>query len=258
MRILVTNDDGINAQGLAALSRAAAALGDVAVVAPDMERSGVAHSISLAQPLRLRKVHHGERFFGHAVSGSPVDCVKIACSEVLDGPPDLLLSGINLGSNAAINVLYSGTVAAAIEGAMLGIPSCAFSLDEVEQPDFDEAALVVHALLERLLECPLEPHTLLNVNLPGLPRSRIQGVRVTHQSRTGYHEFYQERRDPWNRRYYWIAGELKRDYENEPDSDLRALQEGYVSVSPLHYDLTHYPSIPALRNRLAAQWHDDP
>jgi len=258
VRILLTNDDGIHAQGLAALHGALGDLGEVTVVAPDMERSGVAHSITLAQPLRIREVYHGEQFFGYAVNGVPADCVKLACREILREAPDLLLSGINLGPNAAINVLYSGTVAAAIEGAMLGIPSIAFSLAEVEQPDFREASLVARELLGRHLADGLEPRALLNVNIPGLPRSRIKGVRVTHQSRTSYRELYEKRVDPWGRTYYWITGELNRDFEQEPDSDLRALHDGYVSITPLQYDLTDYRAIPALRERLAAVWQARP
>ena len=254
MRILLTNDDGINAQGLAVLRRVAEGFGEVTVVAPDMERSGVAHSISLAQPLRIRNVYHGDEFFGHAVNGSPVDCVKLACSEILAEPPELVLSGINLGSNAAINVLYSGTVAAAIEGAMLGVPSIALSLNESERPDFEAAGRGVQELLPRLLDAGIPPRTLLNVNIPGLPRSKIRGIRLTHQSRTGYDEFHEKRHDPWNRTYYWITGELRRDFEQEPDSDLRALQDGYISVTPLQYDLTNYESMAALRPRLAAEW----
>ncbi len=257
MRILLTNDDGVKAQGLGAAADVLADLGQVTLVAPDMERSGVAHSISLAQPLRIRRVYHGEAFFGYAVSGSPVDCVKLACSEVLDAPPDLLVSGINLGPNAAINVLYSGTVAAAIEGAMLGIPAVAFSLDETERPDFDEAALVARQVLQSVLQDGVPEHTLLNVNIPGIPRSQIKGIRVTHQSRTGYGEMYEKRQDPWKRSYYWITGQLNRDYEQEPESDLRALRSGYVSVTPLHYDLTCYDAMPALREHLTAEWTGD-
>jgi len=251
LRILLTNDDGINAQGLAALHNVLADIGDVTIVAPDMERSGVAHSITLAQPLRIRRVYHGDQFYGHAVNGSPVDCVKLACSEILDSPPDLVLAGINLGPNVAINVLYSGTVAAAIEGAMLGLPSVAFSLDETERPDFAEAAAVCRDVLDRILAHGIQPPTLLNVNVPSLPRAEIKGIRVTHQSRTAYDEHYDKRHDPWQRCYYWITGELRRDYEQEPDSDLRALRDGYVSVTPLHHDLTHYETIDALRRSLA-------
>jgi 5'-nucleotidase len=252
VRILLTNDDGINAQGLAALRRAVAGLGDVTVVAPDMERSGVAHSITLIQPLRIRKVYHGDAFFGYGINGAPADCVKLACSQILDQPPDLLLSGINLGANAAINILYSGTVAAAVEGAMLGIPSIALSLAETERPDFHEAAHIASELVERLHDVGLPEQALLNVNIPGLPRDEVQGVRVTHQSRTGYNDLYEKRVDPWGRTYYWITGELQRHYENEPDSDLRALREGFVSITPLHYDLTCYDTIPELRARLEA------
>jgi 5'-nucleotidase len=254
VKILLTNDDGINAQGLAALRRAVADLGEVAVVAPDMERSGVAHSITLAQPLRIRKVYHGDEFFGHGINGAPADCVKLACREILPSLPDLLLSGINLGANVAINVLYSGTVAAAIEGAMLGVPSIAFSLGETEKPDFDEAARLAREVLEHILSEGVPPHTLLNVNIPGLPRSALKGMRVTHQSRTSYHVLYEKRVDPWGRAYFWITGQMTREFEQEPDSDLRALFDGYISITPLHYDLTHYEAVPALRARLAAEW----
>ena len=255
MRILLTNDDGINAQGLTALRRAAEGLGEVTIVAPDMERSGVAHSISLALPLRIRRICHGDEFFGYGINGSPADCVKLACREILESPPDLLLSGINLGANAAINILYSGTVAAAVEGAMLGLPAIAFSLAETERPDFDEAGATVRRVLDLLLGHRPPPRTLLNVNVPGLPRSRVRGVRVTHQSRTSYSELYEQRVDPWGRAYYWITGEMTRDFEREPDSDLRALADGYVSVTPLHYDLTCYEAIPALRECVAAEWN---
>ncbi len=249
MRILLTNDDGINGQGLAALKRAVEGLGDVTVVAPDTERSGVGHSITLIQPLRIRKVYHGDAFFGYGVNGAPADCVKLACSQILDEPPDLLLSGINLGANAAINILYSGTVAAAVEGAMLGVPSVALSLAETERPDFAEAGAIVRGLLDRLLAGGLPERCLLNVNIPGLPRDAVRGVRVTHQSRTGYNDFYEKRVDPWGRTYYWITGELQQHYENEPDSDLRVLREGFVSITPLQYDLTCYDTIPSLKAR---------
>jgi len=255
MRILLTNDDGINAPGLAALRSAVADLGEVVVVAPDMERSGVAHSITLAQPLRIRKVYHGHEFFGYGINGAPADCVKLACREILDQLPDMVLSGINLGANAAINVLYSGTVAAAIEGAMLGVPSLAFSLAETERPDFAEAAAIARELLEKLLTNWPPPHKLLNVNIPGLPRSRLRGIRVTHQSASAYRELYDKRTDPWGRTYFWITGELTREFEREPESDLRALAEGYISITPLHYDLTAYQAIRELRDRLAAEWN---
>jgi len=254
VRILLTNDDGINAPGLAALRKAAQQLGEVAVVAPDTERSGVAHSITLAQPLRIRRVYHGGEFFGFGINGAPADCVKLACREILDALPDLLLSGINLGANAAINVLYSGTVAAAIEGAMLRVPSVAFSLAEIERPDFDEAAGVALAVLRRVLDHQFPPATVLNVNIPGLPGSRLRGVRVTHQSLTSYRELYERRVDPWGRPYFWITAELARDFEREPHSDLWALAQGYVSVTPLHYDLTNYEAMAELERRLAGQW----
>ena len=254
MRILLTNDDGINAPGLAALRGAVEGLGEATTVAPDTERSGVAHSITVVQPLRIRRIFHGDRFFGYGINGAPADCVKLGCREILGQPPDLLLSGINLGANAAINILYSGTVAAAIEGALLGIPSVAFSLADIDQPDFEAAARIVREVLDRVLEDGLPPRTLLNVNIPGVPRSQIRGIRVTRQSRTQYNDAYEKRIDPAGHSYYWITGDMTRDFEQEADSDLRALKDGYVSVTPLQYDLTNYGAIPALRARLAADW----
>ena len=254
MRILLTNDDGIHAPGLAALRDAVAGLGEATVVAPDIERSGVAHSITLAHPLRIRKVYRDGQLFGYGVNGAPADCVKLGCDRILSGKPDLLLSGINLGPNVAINILYSGTVAGAMEGAVLGIPSVAVSLANVENPNFADAAAVTRDLLGHLLDGELDPRTVLNVNIPPVPRAQIKGVRVTHQSRTGYDDYYERRVDPWGREYYWITGELQRHFEQEPDSDLRALRDGYVSITPLHFDLTQYEAIAALRERLAAEW----
>jgi 5'-nucleotidase len=180
--------------------------------------------------------------------------VKLACREILRSLPDLLLSGMNLGANVAINVLYSGTVAAAVEGAMLGVPSVAFSLAETEKPDFEEAARVAREVLSLILADGVPGRTVLNVNIPGLPRARLRGIRVTHQSRTSYHELYEKRLDPWGRPYFWITGEMTRDFEQEPDADLRALMDGYVSITPVHFDLTHYQAMPELRARLAKEW----
>lgn len=257
MKILLTNDDGINAAGLAALRAAVAGLGEVTVVAPDTERSGVAHSITLAHPLRIRRIYHSGEFFGYGINGAPADCVKLGCREILKAKPDLLLAGINLGANVAINILYSGTVAAAIEGAMLGVPSVAFSVAETEQPDFDEAARIARRVLDGLLGNGVPAGTVLNVNLPGIPEGEVKGIRVTHQSRTSYTDFFERRLDPWGRAYFWITGEMTREFEREPDSDLRALADGYVSITPLHFDLTHYAVLPALRKRLAAEWRGE-
>ena len=254
MRVLLSNDDGILAPGLAALREAVEDLGAVTVVAPDGPQSAAGRSITLDAPVVCRRVHVDGGFWGIGVAGRPADCVKLACREILDELPDMVLSGINLGANAAINVLYSGTVAAAIEGAMLGVPSLAFSLAETERPDFAEAAAIARELLEKLLANWPPPHKLLNVNIPGLPRSRLRGIRVTHQSASAYRELYEKRVDPWGRTYFWITGELTREFEREPESDLRALADGYISITPLHYDLTAYQAIGDLRKRLAAEW----
>ena len=252
MRILLTNDDGVNAPGLAALRDAIADLGEVAVVAPDTEQSGVAHSITLIHPLRVRKVYHGQEFFGYGVSGAPADCVKLACRELLAAPPDLVCAGLNLGANVAINILYSGTVAAAIEGAILGFPSVAFSLAETERPDFPGAAAIAREVLGLILAEPLPERAVLNVNIPGLPCEQVRGIRVTHQSSSTYRETFEKRHDPWGKAYFWITGGINDQFLREPDSDLLALREGYVSVTPIHFDLTHYPAIEPLRRRLSS------
>ena len=276
MRILLTNDDGVYFPGLHALHKAARALGSVSVVAPISEQSGAAHSISILQPLRVSDVYLDGQFFGRGVNGAPADCVRLAVKELLDEPPDVLLSGINLGANTGFCVFYSGTVAAAIEGGLLGIPSMAVSLQSSTQggtraptaggsdaPDFDLAAYVAVRLLDVLAEANANASgspVVLNVNIPALPRSKLKGIRITHQGRTGVEEGFVRRKDPRGRDYYWIdeergggaaAGPGEQDKigtGNTPISgacphfaseDMQALQEGYVSVTPLQCDLTN-------------------
>ena len=237
MLILLTNDDGIYAPGVLALRRELAALGEVELIAPLVERSGTSHSVSIDRPLRMRPVYLNDELIGHSISGTPADCVKVGLSEHLDRLPDLLVAGINLGQNAGVNVLYSGTVAAAIEGAMLGVPSIAVSLDTREEADFDAAARITIGLIERLRARPLPARTMWNVNLPALPEAEIKGVRLTRQSLQVYDERYERRVDPRREAYYWIDGRLDRAVENH-GSDLAALRDGYISVTPLSYDLT--------------------
>ena len=247
MRLVLTNDDGIYAPGIAALREALAPLGDLTVVAPDMEQSGVAHSVTLAHPLRLRKVQQGEQFLGYAVNGAPADCVKLAFYEILDEPPDLIVSGINLGANVGINALYSGTVAAAVEGAILGIPSMAVSIDSLEASDFSVAAETARRLVEKMLEADLPKRTILNVNVPALPREQIRGLRVTRQSQAGYLEEFVKRDHPRGGVYYWIMGEIEHE-PDDADTDLAAVKAGYISVSPLQYDLTNYQLLEQIRD----------
>jgi 5'-nucleotidase len=245
--ILVTNDDGIYAPGLAALYQELRQLGEVMVVAPESEQSAVGHAISLSTPLRVKQAPLAGGGWGWAVSGTPADCVKIALAELLDKTPDLVVSGINLGPNVGINVLYSGTVSAATEAAILGVKQAvAVSLNAYKDADFPTAARLTGQLLARLQEQPLAESICLNVNLPNLPESAIKGVRLTRQDTGPLVEHFDCRIDPRERLYYWLA-DINNRRDLDPDTDYGALQAGYISITPLHHDLTHYPSLKGLR-----------
>jgi 5'-nucleotidase len=239
MRILVTNDDGIMAPGVLALRRAMAEIGHVDVVAPTTHQSAVGHSITLSDPIRAHRVDLGDGIVGQGVEGSPADCVKLAVLELLDEPPDLVASGVNLGANVGINVLYSGTVAAAIEGAFFGIPSVAVSIEDSDSPDFDGAARIARRLVDQWLARDGRGATLLNVNVPDLGPGAPKGVRVAGQSLKGWREGWQRRTDPRGRTYYWMVGDPE-DEEQGADSDVAALAERYVTVTPLRFDLTDH------------------
>jgi 5'-nucleotidase len=241
VRILLTNDDGVYAPGLRALRLELQKLGDVTVVAPATEQSAVGHSITLLAPLVVQEVlDEQNRFMGWAVEGRPADCVKLALLELLPEPPDLVVSGLNAGSNAGINVLYSGTVAAAIEGAFFRRPSIAVSLEYTKPKplDFPRAADLARRVIEQILAHRPGPGTLFNVNIPSLERGPVRGVRVLPQNVAPYVEAYDRRTDPRGRVYFWN----KPDFccpEPHPDTDVTALAEGYVTVTPLQFDLTH-------------------
>jgi 5'-nucleotidase len=245
--ILLTNDDGIYAPGLAALYQELRHLGEVMVVAPESEQSAVGHAISLNTPLRVKKAPLAGDGWGLAVSGTPADCVKIALGELLPRTPELVVSGINLGPNVGINVLYSGTVSAATEAAILGVKQAvAVSLNTYKDADFATAARVTGKLLARLKAQSLAEPICLNVNLPALPEEAIKGVRLTRQDTGPLVEHFDCRVDPRERRYYWLA-EINERQDLDPDTDFGALQAGYISLTPLHHDLTHYPSFNGLR-----------
>ena len=240
MRFLVTNDDGILAHGLSVLVRAAEPLGEVWVVAPDREQSATSHSLTLHHPLRPMK--REERRW--QVDGTPTDCVMLAVEALMPERPDFVLSGVNHGQNMGEDVLYSGTVAAAMEGLALGIPSLAFSFagGDLRADTWlldEQVALVSHLLrhVTALDEFPAD--TLLNVNLPPVPGSRVQGTRLTRLGRRVFSQSLQPMKDPWGRPIYWIGGGSATWAQSADDSDFRAIQEGYVSVTPLHLDLTH-------------------
>jgi 5'-nucleotidase len=240
MNILLTNDDGIYAPGLRAFLEELKHLGKVIVVAPATEQSAASHSITLTQPLIVQEVcdEHNQRI-GWGVEGRPADCVKLAITQLLTQPPDLVISGLNAGSNSGINVLYSGTVAAAIEAAFFGITSIAVSLEYKKTPklDFPKAAVIAKRVVQQILAQKPKPGTLFNVNIPALHDGPPRGLRVVPQGTTPYEERYERRTDPRGRTYFWIASDVTRP-PDRGESDVGALAERYVTVTPLHFNLT--------------------
>ena len=240
MHFLLTNDDGILAHGLDCLARAVEPLGQYTIVAPDREQSATSHSLTLHHP--LRPIRRGERRF--QVDGTPTDCVMLAVEALVEQRPDFVLSGINHGQNMGEDVLYSGTVAAAMEGLALGIPSIAISFAggdlRADLTHLSQQVEVLTPVLRHLTSLPNFPaDTLLNVNLPPVAAGEIKGIRLTRLGRRVYSNSLQPMRDPWGREIYWIGGgEIS--WEGPEDSDFRAIAEGYVSITPLHLDLTHY------------------
>ncbi len=247
MEILITNDDGIYAEGIYALAEALKKAGNVTVVAPDTQRSAVGHAITIADPLRVVPAKRGGKFFGYAASGTPADCVKLGIKSIMKKRPDLVVSGINLGGNQGYNILYSGTVSGATEGALLGIPSIAISLDTFKNPDFRPAAAFAVKLAGLFKKRTLPPGTLLNVNLPNVPAEKLKGVRITNQSLTSFNDWFDKRTDPHGNTYYWMTGDFK-PKDADKASDLNALRAGYISVTPIQFDLTNYKFISELEN----------
>jgi 5'-nucleotidase len=253
VRILLTNDDGIYAPGLRALLPELRKLGEVIVVAPATEQSAVGHSVTLTTPLVVQEVQDEERrAMGWAVEGRPADCVKLALRELLPEPPDLIVSGLNAGSNAGINVLYSGTVAAAIEGAFFRRTSIACSLEytKLKPLDFPRGAELARRVIEQILAQQPPEGTLFNINVPSPERGPIRGIRAVPQNVAAYVETYDRRIDPRGRMYFWANPDY-RCPDPHPDSDVTALHEGWITVTPLRFDLTH----PVLMEQMSAwQW----
>lgn len=247
--ILVTNDDGINAPGLRALVETARELGDVIIVAPDSPQSGQGHAITLKDPLRLKKVNLFEGLEAYECSGTPVDCVKLAKHIVLhQREADLCVSGINHGSNASINILYSGTMSAAMEASLEGINSIGFSLlDYSWDADFESCKPFLREIMEFVLEHGMKGCKLFNVNIPNLPKQEIRGIRVCRQAEARWIERYVESVDPRGQKYYWLTGDFMNEDQSE-DTDIWALENGYISVVPSGHDLTKYEAIPGLKS----------
>lgn len=257
MKLLISNDDGISALGIRALANRLAEAGhSVTVVCPDQERSATGHGLTLHHPIRAEIV---DTIFHPAVkawacSGTPADCVKLALWALLDRPPDLVLSGINHGSNLGTDVLYSGTVSAAMEGVIEGIPSIAFSLCSFSSREFATAASFATSLIDQLAKQPLSELLLLNVNVPAIAPDAITGVTITRQGIRRYVDVFEKRTDPRGKTYYWLAGEVVEEVEQTADplhevpTDVEAIRENYITITPLQYNLTSSLGIAKLRN----------
>jgi 5'-nucleotidase len=249
--ILVTNDDGISAPGIRNLVEAVKDLGKVVVVAPDKPQSGMGHAITIGNPLRLHPMHHlFDGVEAWQCSGTPVDCVKLAVDKVLRRKPDLCLSGINHGANHSINVIYSGTMSAAVEAAIESIPSIGFSLlDYSVEADFSPARKYVRIIVENILKDPMDKHLILNVNFPAVPANLIKGMKICRQAYAKYEEDFIERNDPNSKKYYWLTGKFV-NFDKRRDTDVWALEHNYVSVVPVQFDMTNY----VLKSKLEKTW----
>jgi 5'-nucleotidase len=248
--ILITNDDGIMAPGIRSLVEAVKDLGKVVVVAPDKPQSGMGHAITIGHPLRLQPVTIFEDIEAWQCSGTPVDCVKLAVDKVLHRKPDICLSGINHGANHSINVIYSGTMSAAVEAAIESIPSAGFSLlDHSVEADFTGARKYARLVVQQMLKTRLDKHTVLNVNIPAVDAELIKGVKICKQAYAKYEEDFIQRSDPNGKKYYWLTGEFV-NFDKGRDSDVWALEHNYVSVVPVQFDLTNY----VLKSKLEKTW----
>ncbi|MBT8380426.1 MAG: 5'/3'-nucleotidase SurE [Ignavibacteria bacterium] len=247
MKILVTNDDGIDSAGIAALAKGLKEIAEVIVVAPHDEQSAVGHGITMKNPLRVSKYFKNGSFFGYAVEGTPADCVKMGIRNIAGKPPDLVISGINHGSNTAINIIYSGTVSAAREAAIMDIPAIAISVTNHDARDFRYASKVAQMVALKVVEHGLPNGTLLNVNVPNIPESEIAGILVTKQSKAKWDDIYEKRTDPYGKDYYWLTGKLV-EIEAELDTDQRAVKNNFVSITPIHFDLTDHDTLKKMKS----------
>ncbi|MBC8047426.1 MAG: 5'/3'-nucleotidase SurE [Fimbriimonadaceae bacterium] len=255
--ILVTNDDGIHAPGIAMLVNAMKAIGNIIVVAPDKPQSGMGHAITLNEPLRLNPVNIFEGIEAYACSGTPVDCVKLAKDKILHHKPDLCVSGINHGSNSSINIIYSGTMSAAVEASIEGIPAVGFSLlDFSLQADFSGAGAYAKIIAEQVLQYGLPNSTLLNVNIPALNLNEIKGIKICRQAVAKWEEEYDERNDPHGRKYFWLTGKFVNQDAGD-DTDEWALSNGYVSVVPVQFDMTAHHTIGYFNKTWTIKHHDE-
>lgn len=246
--ILITNDDGITAKGIEVLIQTMQEFGDVVVVAPDSAQSGMGHAITVNRPLRIFKSKAFTNIEAYATNGTPVDCVKIGIYEILNRKPDLLVSGINHGANYSTNVLYSGTMSAAVEGAMENIPSIGFSLcDHGADAEFSAAKEIVKEVTALVLRNNFPPHICLNVNIPNLPIEEIKGIQFCKQAAAFWDDRLDKRSDPFGNTYYWLTGKFQ-EIEVEKDTDLHYIKQGYATIVPTQFDMTAHAVINDLKN----------
>lgn len=239
--ILITNDDGVTAPGLMALVDAVRDLGKIVVISPDKAQSGMGHAITIGSPLRMVRVNYfGDNIEAYSCSGTPVDCVKLAVDKILHSNPDICLSGVNHGANHSINVIYSGTMSAALEASIESIPSVGFSLlDYSLEADFSGPKKYARLIVEQILKDPVDKHLCLNVNFPAVRVDELKGVKVCHQAYAKYEEDFDERTDPTGKKYYWLTGEFV-NFDKSKDTDVWALNHNFVSIVPVQFDLTDY------------------
>lgn len=247
MKILVSNDDGIDSLGIYVLANALKEIGDVTVVAPRTEQSAVGHAITMKIPLRVTEYYRDDQFFGYAVDGTPADCIKMGIRNIMKEDPDLVVSGINQGSNTAINIIYSGTVSAAREAAIMDVPAIAVSVTSHDANNYIYAGKVAKQISKLVLKKGLQKGTLLNVNVPNLSEEEIQGILLTKQGKSKWDDIYEERHDPYGKKYFWLTGKLM-EVDTSLEDDQFAVKSNYVSVTPIHFDLTDYDTFNSMKS----------
>jgi 5'-nucleotidase len=246
MNILLTNDDGFNAPGLTALYKEIRKIAQVYIVAPDKEQSGAGHAITISSPLRVKEIKKNGSLLGYSVNGTPADCVKLGLQTLIKEKIDLVISGINPGPNIGVSVLYSGTVSAAVEAAILGVPAVAISLAVYKNPNFGFAAKFMSYLTRKIIKNKFPSHTLLNVNIPLVKKNKIKGVAVTTQCHSKFVESFEKRYDPRGNIYYWMKGYME-NLDKRKDTDVEALNKNKISITPVHFDMTNRSYIKEIK-----------
>ena len=247
-KILITNDDGIYSRGIKLLAKTLKQIGKVTVAAPLTEQSAVGHSITMKYPLRISKVYENGEFFGYAIDGTPADCVKMGIRNIMKEKPDLVVSGINHGSYVAINIIYSGTVSAAREAAIMDAQAIAISLANHKPVHLETAAKAALIVSKFVLENPLPNGVILNVNVPDIAIEHVKGFLFTKQGLSKWDDYYEERMDPYGNNYYWLKGEML-NLDDKINADIIAVKNNFISITPIHFDLTEYSLLEKLQDK---------